>query len=383
MRHRQPQQYRQANIDLIQGRVKAEIPGEKLAKKIWLGEGTEINPSAELESYVVIGKNCKIKENVHIDEFTILGDNCIVEEGSVINRSILWNNIYVGKKTRITGSIICRQNTIKNNVTINEGAVLGDKVFIGSGAVIQPQVKIWPDKNIESAANVNMSLIWGARWPGSLFGVDGISGLANIEITPEFALKLGAAFGAYLAKNSSATTSRDSHPASRMLNRAIICGLASVGVEVLDLRVTPSPISRYVIKNSGAKGGIHTRIDPHDSKCILLEFFDDRGVNIGKSVEKKLENIFFREDFRRTSMEEVGTINFPGRILDEYHEGYFKNLDTTLIKKSDFKVVINYSFGNSSLVLPYILGKMNCETVALNAYLDACLLYTSPSPRDS
>ena len=365
------QQYRQAHIDVIQGRVEVLVPGKKLGRKIWLGEGSEIHPSATIEGPAVIGKNCRIKQGSNIDEFTVIGDNCIVEEGSTIHRSIIWNNSYIGKKNRMTGTIVCRQNTIKNNVVINEGAVLGDKVFIGSGAVVQPQVKIWPDKNIEAGATVSMSLIWGVKWPGSLFGVDGISGLANIEITPEFALKLGAAFGAYLAKNSSATTSRDSHPASRMLNRAIICGLISVGVNVHDLRVTPTPVSRYVIKDTGAKGGIHTRIDPSDPKSVLIEFFDDRGININKPVERKLENIFFREDFRQTSLDEVGTISFPSRSIDEYNEGYFKYLETDVIRKSNFKVVINYGFGNASLVLPHILGKMGCETVAINAYLDA------------
>jgi len=236
--------------------------------------------------------------------------------------------------------------------------------------VVQPQVKVWPDKNIEAGANVSMSLIWGVKWPGSLFGVNGISGLANIEITPEMAMKLGAAFGAYLAKGSSATTSRDSHPASRMLNRAIICGLISVGVNVHDLRVTPSPVSRYAIKNTGAKGGIHTRLDPKDPKCVLLEFFDDRGININKSIERKLENIFFREDFRRTPMEEVGTIDFPSRTIDNYNEGYLRHLDTKTIRKANFKVIIDYGFGNASLVLPYILGKMGCEMIVINAYLD-------------
>ncbi|MFP4496612.1 MAG: sugar phosphate nucleotidyltransferase [Vulcanimicrobiota bacterium] len=364
------QQYRQAHIDLIQGRVDAEPPGKNIGRKIWLGEGSEIHPEANIQGPCVIGKNCRIKAGVNIDEFTVIGDNCIVEEEANIHRCIMWNNVYVGKKTRMVGSIICRHNTIKNNVVINEGVVLGDKVYIGSGAVVQPQVKVWPDKNIEAGATVNMSLIWGVKWPGSLFGVDGISGLANIELTPELALKLGAAFGAYLAKNSSATTSRDSNPAVRMINRAIICGMTSVGVNIHDLRVLPSPISRYAIKNTGAKGGIHTRIDPTDPRSILLEFFDDRGINISKAVERKLENIFFREDFRRTPMEEVGTIDFPSRSIDQYNEGYINNLDTDAIRKANFKVVINYGFGNATLVLPYLLGKMGCEMIAINAYLE-------------
>ncbi|MCE1248990.1 MAG: NTP transferase domain-containing protein [Firmicutes bacterium] len=365
------QQYRNAQVDMIQGKVKVNLPGEKLGRNIWLGENAEVHPSAKIEGPAVIGKNCRIKENAQIDEYTILGDNCIIEDSSVLHRSVLWNNVYIGKNNRMSGAIICRQNTIKNNVVINEGAVLGDKVFIGSGAVVQPQVKVWPDKNIEAGATVNMSLIWGVKWPGSLFSIDGISGLANIEITPEFALKLGAAYGAYLAKGSAATTSRDSHPASRMLNRAIICGLSSVGVDCYDLRVNPTPVSRFVLKDTGAKGGIHTRVDPRDPRNILIEFYDEKGININKSIERKLENIFFREDFRRTSMDEVGSIEFPARAIDSYNDGFFNNLDAELIRKTSFKVILSYGFGMASLVLPHILGKLDCETISINAYLDA------------
>lgn len=364
-------QYRTAQMDMLTGKVKVNLPGNKTGRNVWIGDGVEIHPSANIMGPALIGKNCRIKENAQVDEFSIVGDNCIIEEGSVLHRSTLWNNVYLGKHSRMSGAIICRQNTIKNNVVINEGVVLGDKVFIGSGAVVQPQVKVWPDKNIEAGATVNMSLIWGVKWPGSLFGVDGISGLANIEITPEFAMKLGAAYGAYLAKGSSATTSRDSHPASRLINRAIICGFTSVGVDSYDLRVTPTPVSRYLLKNSTSKGGIHTRIDPRDPRNLLIEFFDDKGININKSVERKMENIFFREDFRRTSMDEVGDIEFPSRAIDQYITGFFRSLEEDLIRKANYKVVINYSYGIASLVLPHILGKLECETISINAYLDA------------
>jgi mannose-1-phosphate guanylyltransferase / phosphomannomutase len=364
-------QYRQANHDMFSKKLKALIPGKQIRKNLWIGDNSEIHPSAVINGPVVIGKNCHIKENVHIDEFTAIGDNCIIEEGATVQRSLVWPNSYIGKNARISGGILCRQSTLKQNAVISEGAIIGDKSFVGKGAVINSHVKIWPDKKIEAGAAVSMSLIWGGRWQGSLFGNDGISGLANIEITPEFALKLGAAFGSSLEKGATMITSRDSHPASRMINRAIICGLASVGLITQDLRVMPTPISRYTIRNGVARGGIHTRISPTDSRSFLLEFFDKRGINIDTSAERKIENIFFREDFRRTSLEEVGDIGFPSRALEHYTEGFFHHLDSESISKAGFKVVIDYAYNTSSLILPVLLGKLGCETVAINAYLDS------------
>lgn len=365
------QQYRQAQYDVFSGKVKANISGKRIKKGIWVGEGTEIHPKARLQGPLVIGKNCRIGKRVTIDELSSIGDNCIIEEDAKIHSSILWKNIYAGSKSRFSSCIVCRGTTVKPSAVISEGAVIGDKCFIGQGAVIQPQVKIWPEKNVEAGATVSMSLIWGIKWPGSIFGENGIEGLANIEITPEFALKLGAAYGAFLEKSSFVATSRSDHPAARMLNRAIICGLISVGVNVYDLRVLPSPVSRHAIRSAGIKGGIHVKPSAHDPCKFLIQFLDKSGINIHKRTERSIENIFFREDFRRTSSDEVGKIDFPARIVDKYLQQFFNLIDKDLIKEASFKIVIDYGFGSSSLVLPLILGNMGIETVALNAYLDA------------
>jgi mannose-1-phosphate guanylyltransferase/phosphomannomutase len=364
------QQYRQAQLDLLEGRVQHQPPGEFVSDKIWMGQGCQIHPSAYIEGPVVVGKNCRIRENARLSSFTVLGDDCVIEEGAQLQRDVLWSDVYVGKNTRLAGSIVGRHTTLKNNVSVGDGVVLGDAVFVGTGAILQPKVKVWPDKNIEAGANVSLSLIWGKRWPGSLFGLEGIAGLGNIEITPEFALKLGAAFGASLEKGSVITSSRDSHPAARMTNRALMCGLISVGCNVRDLRITPAPISRTVLKNSTAAGGIHTRVSPEDPRSLQIEFYDERGINIDKGMERRIENRFFREDFRRTTMDEVGHIDFPARTLERYLEGFAASMDVDQVRKAGFRVVIDYCYGKASVALPSILGQLGCETVSLNAYLD-------------
>ena len=102
-----------------------------------------------------------------------------------------------------------------------------------------------------------MSLVWGSAGTARIFGRYGVSGLANIEISPEFAAKLGAAFGAAVGKRRTMITSRDHHKASRMINRALMAGLLSVGVDVQDLGVAPVPVVRYQIPALGLAGGAH------------------------------------------------------------------------------------------------------------------------------
>jgi len=362
--------YRKAHQDMFAGRILHEMPGEERSRGVWIGTGTEIDPSAHLEYPVVIGRNCRIRAGATVGQFTSIGDNCILEEESSLHRDILWNNVYLGRKSRTSGSIVSRQCTIKSNVTLSDGVVLGENVFVGRGALIFPQVKIWPDKNVEDGATVSMSLIWGLLAPGSLFGLDGVTGLGNIEITPEFAMKLGAAYGSFLEKGTVVTTSRDAHPSARLTNRALICGLCSVGVKVLDLQLTPAPISRYAIRNERPSGGIHTRIHSDDARILQIQFYDSRGINIEKAMERKIENLFVRQDFRRTDLDEVGTIDFSARTLEHYLEGFTSHVDTDLIRQAGFKAVIDYSYGNASLVLPSILGKLGTEAISLNAYMD-------------
>ena len=110
---------------------------------------------------------------------------------------------------------------------INENSVIGRGCTIGVGATVNAHLKLWPDKWVSPGSIVSMSLIYGQKWPGSLFGSGGVSGLANLEITPEFALKLGQAFGTWLRPGQAVMTSRDTHPASRVMNRCIISGLLS------------------------------------------------------------------------------------------------------------------------------------------------------------
>ena len=69
--------------------------------------------------------------------------------------------------------------------------MIGDRCHIEDGSTIRPLIKLWPDKVIEAGSMVTMSLIWGSKWQGALFRNLGVSGIANVEMTPDFACKLG------------------------------------------------------------------------------------------------------------------------------------------------------------------------------------------------
>ncbi|BDI32927.1 nucleotidyltransferase [Capsulimonas corticalis] len=364
------QQYRQAQYEMLQGKTQLPIEGRREGGSIWIGEGTEIDPTAQLMGPLLIGKNCRIKAGAHVGPETVIGDNCLIEEGAILQRAIVWDSNYIGARTKLTGCTICFRNTIKDDCIIQEGAVVGDRCHIDSGSNIRPLVKLWPDKIIEGGSVVTMSLIWGSKWQGSLFRNLGVSGIANVEMTPDFLTKLGASYGAFLKKGSTVITSRDSAPVCRMLKRALIAGLASVGANVLDNEGMPLPLSRHSIRTNSAAGGVHIRLAPDQPNLALVEFFDKNGIYLSTNGQRKIETIFYREDFGRTDPDEVGEINYVSRAVERYSHDFFRLLNREAVQNCGFKVVVDYSYGRISGVLPQMLGQLETETIALNAYTD-------------
>ncbi|HEY0393045.1 MAG TPA: mannose-1-phosphate guanyltransferase [Candidatus Elarobacter sp.] len=375
------EQYQQANYDAVEGKVRIAYPGAETGNRVFAGEGTTIHPEAHVEGPVVLGRDVRIAAGASIVGPAVIGDRTIVERGASVCRSVVWEDGYVGEDASLSDCTVADRNTIQRRAKVNENSVIGRGCTIGAGATVNAHLKLWPDKWVNPGSIVSMSLIYGQKWPGSLFGSGGISGLANLEITPEFALKLGQAFGTYLKPGQTVMTSRDTHPASRVMNRCIISGLLAVGVNVLDLRSYPLPLARYAVR-VGSDGGVHVRVATDDPNAIVFEFFDHTGIGIDKGAERKVENLFFREDFRRTPMDDVGRLDFPSRALERYTGAFVQALHAEAVREANLRVVIDYAYGNASIVLPQILGGLGVEQIALNAYFDASKVRTFREDRE-
>ena len=235
-------EYRTAHIDLLQGAVGVDIPGERhegAGHTVWLDEGARVDYSARLTGSVIVGRNAHIAPGARVGN-SVIGADSLVHAGADIQGSVLWDGVEIGAGAVIKEAVIGRKTIVRANAFLAEGVVIADSCRIGEGSVVKANVKVWPYKEVEDGATLAMSLVWGERWSRSLFGRYGVSGLANIEVSPEFAAKLGAAFGATVGRHRVMITSRDHHKASRMINRALMSGLLSVGVEVQDLGVAPN-----------------------------------------------------------------------------------------------------------------------------------------------
>ena len=270
-----------------------------------------------------------------------IGHYTIIDERAQVDRSIVWNNSYIGERAELRGAMVGSSTSIKSKAVMFEGSVIGDNSIIQEGAIIQPNIKIWPDKEIEAGAVINTSIIWGSQGRRGLFSRFGVTGLVNVDLTPEFAAKLGAAYGAILPKNSLVCINRDSsHRTPRMIKRAVIAGLPSAGVNVHDINQVPMPVARYFVRTTDAVGGVHVRLSPHDQRVVDIKFFDQYGLDINKTTERKIENLFFREDFRRVYLDDLGAIEVLANsdVIGRYLDGLMKVVDIPLIATAQIPV---------------------------------------------
>ena len=371
-------EYMRATGDVLQGAVQVEGLSEVLREGIWGEEGVEIAPSAQLYGPIYLGKGVKVREGVIIRGPTVVGDYSVVDRYAHLERSIVWRNCYVGEGVELRGAIVGQQCSLKQKVVVFEGGVIGDASSIGEGAIIRSNVKIWPEKEVEPGAIVNTSIIWGARGKHVLFGRYGVTGRVNIDLTPEFAARLGASFGATLPLGAIVTLNRDPHRSPRMLKRGIISGLASAGVNPLDLRSMPIPVARYFTRHSEAAGGVHVRLSPYDSRVVDIKFFDERGQDLGKQAERNMERVFFREDFRRVYLDEIGTINYAEHVTERYSTAFCDALDLEAIQEANPYVVVDFANAPTAQVLAPILARLNCRVVALNEAVDETKMSISP-----
>ncbi|MGK7914195.1 MAG: sugar phosphate nucleotidyltransferase, partial [Prochloraceae cyanobacterium] len=361
--------YREAQYDGLQGEVHLDFAYEEKKPRMWIGQNTYIDPTAKIETPVIIGNNCRIGARVSIEAGTVIGDNVSIGADSDLKRPIIWNGAMIGDEVNLSACAIARGTRVDRRAHILEGAVLGSLSTVGEEAQISPEVRVWPSKKIEPGAILNTNLIWGNRAQRNLFGQRGVSGLANIDITPEFAVKLGAAYGSTLKLNSQVAVSRDQRTVSRMVTRSLISGLMSAGINIQNLEATAIPVARTISPALGVVGGIHVRLHPDRPDYLLIEFFDSQGINISKGKEKKIEGTYFKEDLRRVTIKEIGNMSYPSQIIDSYSRTFETQLNVEAIRHSGSKVVIDYAYAVSGAVLPQLLAKFGCDAVVLNASL--------------
>ncbi len=166
-----------------------------------------------------------------------------------------------------------------------------------------------------------------------------MSGLSNVDITPELVTRLAMAYGSTLKQGEVVITARDSSRSARMLKRAVHAGLNAAGISVQDLEVVPLPVTRFITRRPAIAGAVALRLDGDAPDTVIIQFMDADGADMSENGHRKIERIFNREDYRRVFPAEIGDIDYAPRALEHYATAIESMVDLPAIRAAAPKVV--------------------------------------------
>jgi len=361
-------QYRQANFDALEEKVRLNIAGIRLRGNIWLGEGIELDDLDQIEGPAYVGNFCRVAPSASVGGHTFLANSVTLRERTRVERSVVDAGTHIGRASLVEGAIIGRSCDLRAHVRVHEGVAIGDEVTIGSESVIMPGVRIYPYKEVESGAQIHESLIWESRATPRLFGRDLVGGLVNVDLTPEVAVRIAIALGTVLPRGARVVASRESAPACRMIKRAMISGFTSTGLDVADLRVLPAAVARHLLKSEGYDAGVHVGTSVADPEVVQIRFFQPPGIQMTPALQKEVEKNFTRGELRRVAFGSVGGIDYPARVRETYAADLLESLDVEAIRTRSFRLVVDYGYSAASFVLPLLLGPLGVEAVSAHGF---------------
>lgn len=333
--------YRQTQFDMLDGRVNLNIKAREIAPRIYLEPGVKIDSSVRIEGPAYIGEKSYLQMGASVGAYSIVGTNSLISSGAKLSQTILWENVYLARRSELNGATVCRNVGIYESASVRDGVVIGDHCRIGAKSLIKSKVKIWPHKEVQENATVTTSLIYSSQLPRSLFGSRWIKGVANVEINPEFVSRLAAAYAYLLRPGSKIAVSACSHPFSQLLKHSLMIGLCSAGVDTIDFGVTITPVTRYGVRSFGCHGGVHLSIQERsDEKWMLMEFFDHNGLPISRDYQKRINNAYWQETYARTLTDQLGSLSIEHGVEQAYLQALSAEINADIIRRRRLKVLV-------------------------------------------
>src|SRR6266516_6683695 len=142
-----------------------------------------------------------------------------------------------------------------------------------------------------------------------------------------------------LPKGSVVAACRDVTRAARISKRSMVAGINAGALDCHDLELVPTPVARFYARSGRAMGGFAVRTAPFDPASVEIQFFDERGLDIGPAVQRQLERSYYRDDLRRAFHGDIGELTFPARGRDYYARGLLDAVAEEAIRARASKLV--------------------------------------------
>ncbi|MDP8939348.1 MAG: sugar phosphate nucleotidyltransferase [Actinomycetota bacterium] len=376
------EQYAGAQRDVLDGKLRgARLPGTRLRENIYVGSRARVNEE-QLVGPVFIGENVRVDESAYISPYSVIEANAVISSGARIERSVVADGSYIGEGAELIDALVGRSSYVQARARVLERSALGDEVTVGEGATISPDVKVFPHKMVESGANVTQSLIHETMGLRTVFKGGIVKGKFNVDLTPEFFIRLASSFGTALDPGSVVTLGRDASRSAQVAKRAMTSALLGTGINVRDLRAAHAGVVRHDVLAGKSSAGAHLRAgdDPDDVEIL---FFSSDATPIPESEQRGVEKVFVREEYRRAYANDVGELIYPGRAVEQYVERLERATDWE--KVSGGTVVVDFSGGVASLVASRAFSRLGINAVVMEGFANANIVGSRarPGPEES
>src|ERR671917_1418786 len=362
------EQYMGAQRDILDGKMRnVRPPGTRLRENVYVGRRAQVDDE-ELEGPVVIGENVRVDEGARVSPYSVIADNVVIRAGASVERSVIAEGAYVGEGAELVDTLVGRHSYIQGRARILERSALGDDVIVGEGATVAPQVKIFPHKTVESGANVTSSLIYETMGLRTVFKGGIVSGKFNVDLTPEFTIRLASSLGTKLEPGVVVTLGRDSSRAAQVAKRAMTGALLGVGVNVRDLRAAHAGVVRHDVLAGKSVAGAHVR-SGEDSDDVEILFFSSGATPMSESAQRGIEKVFVREEYRRAHGADIGELIYPGRAVEQYVQRL--EMASNMRKTLGATVVVDFSGGVASLVASRVFARLGINAVVMEGFTNA------------
>lgn len=207
----------------------------------------------------------------------------------------------------------------------------------------------------------------------SLFGTDGVRGIANTELTPELAFKLGEAAVACLG--SQIVIGRDTRRSGVMLEAALVAGIMSAGGQALCCGVIPTPAVAYLTREYRACGGVVISASHNPPEYNGIKFFNSKGMKLRSEEEQAIEDfcalncaeLRARRQALRKSGEKIGTLKNMGDAASRYIQHACTSLSAGKKVLEGLKLVIDCGHGAAYYTSPRAFEELGAELVVINS----------------
>ena len=201
-----------------------------------------------------------------------------------------------------------------------------------------------------------------------MFGTNGIRGESNQYLNCELSLKVGKAIAKVLGPGPIAIA-MDTRISSDMVRSAVSAGLMSMGVDVHNLGMVPTPALQYYVKTHDVTGGVmitasHNPPEFNGIKCVSAD-----GTECSHEEETAIEDAY-EEDLKVVSWDKIGKENVIEGAGEAYIDAIISKVDADLIRRSNIKVVLDCANGASVHTSPLLLERLGVQAIVLNGEAD-------------